>query len=82
MNLEFRNVPPDARVSIQRVDGDHGNVLKEYEVMGRPLDPTADQVEQLNHRTALPAPEDARLQGGKMQLTLTPDALVLIRVEP
>ena len=82
LTLEFRNVPSDARVSIQRVDDDHGNVLKEYAAMGRPLDPTPAQVEQLNHRTALPAPEDARLQGGKIQLALTPNTLALIRVQP
>jgi xylan 1,4-beta-xylosidase len=82
MNFEFRNVPSDGRVSIQRVNEDHGNVLKEYAAMGQPLDPTPDQVEQLNRETALPAPEDARLQGGKIQLTLTPNTLALIKVQP
>jgi xylan 1,4-beta-xylosidase len=82
MNLEFHHVPSDARVSIQRLNDDHGNVLKEYAAMGQPLDPTPDQVEQLNRETALPAPEDARLQGGKIQLALTPNTLALIRVQP
>jgi xylan 1,4-beta-xylosidase len=82
MSFEFANVSPDARVSIQRVDDDHGNVLKEYAAMGQPLDPTPDQVEQLNRKTALPAPEEARLKGGRMQLSLMPNTLALIKVQP
>jgi xylan 1,4-beta-xylosidase len=81
MNIEFLHVPSDARVTIQRVDDDHGNVLKVYAAMGRPLDPTPDQVERLNRETALPALEDARLEGGKLQLALTPNSLVLIGVQ-
>jgi xylan 1,4-beta-xylosidase len=37
-------------------------------------------VEQLNRETALPAPEETRLQGGKLELTLTPNTLALIKV--
>ncbi|HEY1803920.1 MAG TPA: glycosyl hydrolase family 39 [Terracidiphilus sp.] len=82
IGLEFHRVPPDARVTIQRVDKDHGNVLKAYEAMGRPLDPTPDQVEQLNRSSALPPPEESRLKDGKLNLTLTPNALVLVTVQP
>jgi xylan 1,4-beta-xylosidase len=57
-------------------------VLKEYAAMGKPLDPTPAQVEELNRKTALAAPEQAKLQGERLQLSLTPDALVLVRVEP
>jgi hypothetical protein len=35
----------------------------------------------LNSKTALPAPEQTRLQGGKLRLSLTPDTLVLIEVQ-
>jgi xylan 1,4-beta-xylosidase len=82
IDLDFIHVPANARVKIQRVDTEHGNVLKEYAAMGLPLDPTADQVEQLNRRTALPPPEEARLQGNKMQLSLTPNTLAIVEVEP
>jgi xylan 1,4-beta-xylosidase len=82
IDLDFIHVPANARVKIQRVGTEHGNVLKEYAAMGLPLDPTADQVEQLNRRTALPPPEEARLQGNKMQLSLTPNTLAIVEVEP
>jgi len=80
MTLVFRNLPAGAQVSIQRVDTDHGNVLPKYEAMGSPLDPTPAQVEQLNHETALPAPDQAPLRDGRLQLTLTPNALFLVVV--
>jgi xylan 1,4-beta-xylosidase len=62
------------------VDQDHGNVLPRYAAMGSPLDPTPDQAEKLNRETALPPPEEMHLTSGRLQLTLTPDALALITV--
>jgi xylan 1,4-beta-xylosidase len=66
VDLVMNHLPGDAHVSIQRVDEEHGNVLKAYEAMGKPLDPTAAQVETLNRESALPAPEEKKLQGGKL----------------
>lgn len=81
MDLVFRGVPSDARVSIQTVDQENGNVLTKYKAMGSPLDPTPAQVEELNRETALPAPQQTHLAGGRLKLTLTPDALDLVTVE-
>jgi xylan 1,4-beta-xylosidase len=82
VDFDFHRVSPNARVSIRRIDDDHGNVLKEYAAMGEPLDPTPKQVEQLNRETALPPPEETKLQAGELRLSLTPNALVLIEVQP
>lgn len=82
MNLAFRAVPADARITLQKIDDEHGNVLPAYAAMGKPLDPTPEQVEQLNRETALPAPEETHLQSGRLMLTLTPNALVLVKVQP
>ncbi|MBV8630227.1 MAG: glycosyl hydrolase family 39 [Silvibacterium sp.] len=81
LTLNFRGVSPDAAVTLQRVDSEHGNVLPRYAAMGKPLDPTPEQVEQLNRETALPGPEKASLKNGKLELQLNPNALVLIRVQ-
>jgi xylan 1,4-beta-xylosidase len=78
----FSNLPSDARVSIQKLDGDQGNVLQPYAAMGQPLDPTPDQVEQLNRTTALPAGVETRLKEGSLEVKLTPNSLVLVKVEP
>jgi xylan 1,4-beta-xylosidase len=82
IDLVFRHLPPNARVSIQQLDADHGNVLAEYAAMGKPLDPTGDQVEELNHETALSPPLQATLTAGKLQIKLTPNELALIKVQP
>ena len=81
VEFTFSDLPADARVTIQRVDADHGNVLKEYAAMGRPLDPTPSQVEELNRETALAAPQPILLNHGKLLLNLGENALVLLKVE-
>jgi xylan 1,4-beta-xylosidase len=81
MTLSFNGVAADARVTIQRVDAEHGNVLPKYAAMGKPLDPTTMQIEQLNRETALSAPEEGHLRDGKLQLNLAPNALVLVKVQ-
>jgi len=80
IQLAFSHLAANAHISIKRVDDEHGNVLKKYQAMGSPLDPTLSQVEQLNRETALPAPEQTTLQGGKLELMLPPNALVLVKV--
>jgi xylan 1,4-beta-xylosidase len=81
MELVFHRVAPDAKITIQRVDRDHGNVLPKYAAMGSPLDPTPDQVEKLNHETTLPAPQVSALKNSKLELQLTPNAFDIITVE-
>jgi xylan 1,4-beta-xylosidase len=82
MELDFRGVSPDASVSVQRVDEDHSNVLRSYASMGKPLDPTPAQVDELNRETALAPSEQMSLHDGELQLTLTPNALLLVKVAP
>ena len=50
--------------------------------MGQPLDPTPGQAEKLNRETALPAPEETKLENGKLVLRLTPNSLALVVVHP
>ena len=80
VTLAFRGVPPTAGVTLQSVDDEHGNVLKAYAAMGKPVSPSPAQVEQLNRETKLPAPREAQLQDGKLTLTLEPNALFLLTV--
>lgn len=81
IDFDFHQLPSDARVSIQQVNAEHGNVLKQYAAMGEPLDPTQKQVDELNRETALPMPEVRRLQAGRLRLSLTPNTLALIEVQ-
>jgi xylan 1,4-beta-xylosidase len=81
MEVRFRGIPADSPVTIERIDSDHGNVLKEYAAIGKPLDPTPEQVEELNRRTALPTPAKSKLDHGVLRLELTPNSLVLLTVK-
>ncbi len=81
LDLTMLHVPQQARVTIQRLDENHGNVLKSFATMGQPLDPTPGQVDELNRDTALPPPEGAHLENGKLDLKLTPNTLALIHIE-
>ena len=80
IQMVFRGIPGDASVSISRVDDRHGNTLAAYKAMGSPLDPTEEQVEQLNKQTDPGAPEQRKLTDGKLSLTLDKNALVLLEV--
>ena len=81
ITLVFQGLRADAPVSINRVDENHGNVLKAYAAMGRPVYPTPEQVEQLNRETDLGVPEQRHLNHGKLTVDLTPNALLLIKIE-
>jgi xylan 1,4-beta-xylosidase len=80
MELIFQGVSANANVTLQRVDSKHGNVLPRYAAMGKPVDPTPGQVEQLNRETALPPAEQTHLTNGKLELQLEPNALVLVKI--
>jgi xylan 1,4-beta-xylosidase len=81
IELVFRGVPANARVTVATVDQVHGNVLPKYRTMGSPVDPTMAQVKELNAETALSPPTVEHLTDGRLTLTLTPDALDLVTVE-
>lgn len=80
MRIEFRHVAADARVTVEVLDREHGDVLPIYKAMGSPGSPTLAQVEEMNRRSALGAPEERRLRGGVLELRLEPNALALVRV--
>jgi len=82
MSLLFHDLPADSRAIVRRIDADHGNVLKLYAAMGSPLDPTQDQVDQLNRESARLAEVETKLKDGKIDLSLTPDSLALILIPP
>jgi len=77
VRFDFRGVSANAKVRITRVDSEHGNTLVAYEKMGKPRYPTRKQIFELN-RSAEIVPEAGRLKNGKLELQLSPNALVLL----
>ncbi len=82
IDLTFKGVKAGAKATMLSVDEDHGNVLPFYKAMGAPLDPTEKQVNELNSKTALGSARPVMLVNNSMRLSLAPNALVLIHVEP
>jgi len=80
VTLQFTGVRPNAAVSLQQVDEDHGNPMKTYISMGSPQYPTRAQVQQMNTASALPAPEHRTLRNGAVSLDIKPNELVLLHV--
>ena len=78
--LSFANLPDDARATIWRVDGGHGNVIAAYDAMGRPAFPSREQIERLRGAGAQAAPTEATLDHGKLSLDVPPQGLALIEL--
>ncbi len=77
--VHFEHVAPDAPVRILRVDEEHGNVLKAFDAMGRPAgDLTQAQVKQLQAAGAMPEPEQAKLHGGTLEVTVPAHGLAVV----
>jgi len=81
MKLTFDDLPPGTRVSIQRVDEEHGNTLGLWKKMGSPQYPTPQQIAKLRAESQLPAPETVTLSGGTITLELPVNGLAVVRVK-
>jgi xylan 1,4-beta-xylosidase len=71
---------PDARVRLWRLDANHGNVVKAFDVMGRPDFPSSAQIEQLRASAKLADPEDAALTGAVLDVDIPPHGLVVVEI--
>ncbi len=82
ITLHFHGLPANARVTLQRVDNTHGNVLPVYAALGSPGYPTPAQVLEMNTKTALPASGITALRAGTLTLHLEGNALAIVRIQP
>ena len=78
--LQLSSTAGRQRALVYRLDADHGSLMKAYQAMGRPADPTQAQIQSLRQAAQLPAPESLSVRDGRIELRLAPDALVLIEV--
>ncbi len=82
MAVRFAGVPADAVVSLERLDQDHGNVVKAFDAMGRPANPSREQIAALRDAGKAAPAEHAALKGGVLELEIPPQGLVLVKVLP
>ncbi|MCL5262788.1 MAG: glycosyl hydrolase family 39 [Acidobacteria bacterium] len=81
ITLHFTGLPAGATATVSRVDDQHGNTLALYKKMGSPQYPTMRQVAELNKESALPPPTERKIVDGNLDLTLEPNALVMVKVK-
>lgn len=79
MRFDIRGLKLDAKVQVNRVDSQHGNTLAAYEKMGKPTYPTRAQIEQLNRASEI-VPQKTSLKNGKLEVELSPNALVVLEI--
>ncbi len=61
-----------------RLDSTHGSVLSAYAAMGRPINPTRAQIQELRRAAILPQPETLDVHQGQVTVVLPPQGLALI----
>jgi len=82
VTIAVKGLTGKRRALVERVDSTHGSPLPAYDSMGKPVDPTPKQIEQLRSAAQLPPPEVEYLRDGKLTLVLPPDGLALIEFRP
>jgi xylan 1,4-beta-xylosidase len=80
VRLEFRNISPNAQVTLRRVDEEHGDTLSAWQKMGSPRYPPQSQLEQLQHTTVPPAQPEV-LRNGSLTLQLPVNGLAVLQVK-
>lgn len=80
VTIDFRNVGANARVTLTRLDAQHGNSQGAYESMGKPRYPTAAQVAVLNKAADGVGIEQAKLRAGKLTVEIPVNGLAIIEV--
>jgi xylan 1,4-beta-xylosidase len=78
VTIAVKGLTGKRRALVARVDSTHGSPLPAYEAMGKPVDPTQKQIEQLRSAAMLPPPQVEYFRDGKLTLVLPPDGLALI----
>ena len=78
--LKIDGVKTSAPVKIWRLDEDHGNVLKAYDAMGRPADPSREQIRELQKAGAASPAQKGALKNGALSITVPSQGLVLVVV--
>ena len=65
VTLVFSHLSPNARVTLQRVDDEHGNVLPLYTKMGSPLEPHVRGGRSTESRNRVAGPRRSEADGRK-----------------
>jgi xylan 1,4-beta-xylosidase len=81
VTIVVKGIARNHRAFISRLDSTHGSLLNAYDAMGRPIDPTRRQIEELRCAAELPPPETKTLHHGELTIALPPQGLALIEFQ-
>ena len=81
ITLDVKGVDPNARVTIERSDAQHGDTLAAWDRMGKPRYPSLAQIDALKKASQPGPPEDRHLDNGRLTLTIPPKGLALIEIQ-
>ncbi len=72
------------KLSVTRVDDEHGCALSAYSKMGSPQYPTVDQIHELRQAAQLPGPQTSLIAGGNLTeipVELPPNGIALLEIQ-
>ena len=78
--LTLAGMGANAKVSMLRVDDEHGSPIKAFDVMGRPATPTREQIAQLRAAGQAAPAEHAVFKGGKLTVDVPEHGLVVMEI--
>ena len=78
--FNLTNTPKGAKVTISRVDAEHGDTLGAWKKMGEPKFPTQEQVADLKRASDIGKPELHPLENGQITITVPQKGLAIIEV--
>ena len=81
INVTIQGVRAGAAVQVWQLDADHGNVVKAFDVMGRPATPSRKQIVALRAAGKLPAPRQMHLSDGRLSVTIPSQGLVVLTLK-
>jgi len=68
------------KATVWRLDETHGNAVAAFDAMGRPPFPSREQIVQLRKAGEMAPAEDVTISGGKLDLDIPPQGLVVIEI--
>ena len=81
VTIAFKGLRGAHRAKVARLDETHGSLLALYNTMGGPRYPTQKQLQELRQASSLPAPDEIRVQDGKVTLRLPAQGLAVIEIQ-
>ncbi|CAM5363145.1 GH39 family glycosyl hydrolase [Rhodanobacter lindaniclasticus] len=79
-SVDVRHLAADAHATVWRLDEDHGNAVAAFDRMGRPDSPSRAQIAALRNAGEMAAPQRVELQGGKFEIDVPPQGLVVVEL--